>query len=256
MPSASAVLASSQLSAGTRKTRGARFLGRQDLVGDAADRADLAVAGDGAGARHELRPVEVAGGQFVDDGQAEHQTGRRPAHVGEVEVDGERRPRRVEHIHPEEALIAFGVLAERDVGDARRGVLAPVIDDDGVAGLGALEDLLELLEGGHRLVVDPVDGVPGLQLALRRSLVVDGLHGDGHRVLQVVQCGVLGAVLRLPEVLGVRLVDLFLRLVRRIHQLARAGAGRGPRPRTPAPGPASDRRRCDTVVMLRCPEVG
>ena len=57
------------------------------LVRDAADRADLAVGGDGAGARDELRAVEVAGGELVDDGEAEHQAGRRPADVGEVEVD-------------------------------------------------------------------------------------------------------------------------------------------------------------------------
>ena len=71
------------------------------------------------------------------------------------------------------------------------------------------------------LPLTPSIASPSLQLALRRTVVVDGLHRDGHRVLQVEQRRVLGAVLGLAEVGVVGLVDLVTRLVRRIDQIAR-----------------------------------
>ena len=122
--------------------------------------------------------VEVAGGELVDDGEAEHQARRRAADVGEVEVDGERRPRRVEHADAEEAVVAVGVLAQRDRRRAGRRVLAAVVDHELVAGLGGLQHRGELLQVGHRLVVDHVDGVAVLQLARRRPRVGDVLHRD------------------------------------------------------------------------------
>ena len=116
-----------------------------------------------------LRSVEVAGGELVDDREAEHQPGRRAADVGEVEVDGERRPRRVEHADAEIAVVAVGVGAQRDGGDAGRRVLAAVVDHDGLARFGVLQQRLELVQVGDRRAVDRVDGVAGLQLADRRT---------------------------------------------------------------------------------------
>ena len=83
------------------------------FVGDAPDRADGAVAADGTGAGHELAAVEVAVVEFVDDGQAEHQPRRRPANIGQVEVDGERRPRGGLHGDAEEAVVAVAVAAPK-----------------------------------------------------------------------------------------------------------------------------------------------
>ena len=118
--------------------------------------------------------VEVAGGELVDDGQAEHQPRRRAADVGEVEVDGERRPRRVQHRDPEEAVVAVGVGAQRDGGDARParscgGSRATTLSP----GLVAFSSAVNCSTVGDRLAVHGVDRVAALQLARRRAGIVD-----------------------------------------------------------------------------------
>lgn len=97
-------------------------------MGDATDLAHLAIDGDRAGACDERRPNQVATGELVDDGQTEHQSGRRAADVGEVEVHGKRRPRRVHHLYAQDALVAILILAQRDLRDAGRLVLAAEVD--------------------------------------------------------------------------------------------------------------------------------
>ena len=58
----------------------------EHLVGDPADRADLAVAVDGAGAGDELRVRQVAGGELVDDCQGEHQPADGPPTLARLNV--------------------------------------------------------------------------------------------------------------------------------------------------------------------------
>ena len=106
MPSSCADLASSQLSAGTRNTVAPASCAATILWVMPPIEPTLPSAVMVPVPATNFDAVEVAGGQLVDDGQAEHQPRRRAADVGQVEVDGERRPRRVEHPDAEEALVA------------------------------------------------------------------------------------------------------------------------------------------------------
>ena len=82
--------ASAQLSAGVRKYCAPLSARADRLQLDAADRADLAVVVDRAGAGHELAAGHAARGELVDDAEREHQAGARAADIGELDVDGER----------------------------------------------------------------------------------------------------------------------------------------------------------------------
>ena len=181
----------------------------------------LAVRLDRAGARDELGAGQVSGGEFVDDGQAEHQTRRRPAHVGKVEIDRERSPRRVRDRDAHKAVLAVGVAAQRDLGNPRGRILAAEVDRDRLPGFGALQQGRELLHGGDRLTVDRLHGVTGLQLAHRRPWIGDRYDGDRLRVLQIPQRRELGVVLGLLEIGVVGLVDVLPRRARGVDQVTR-----------------------------------
>ena len=79
------------------------------------------------------------------------------------------------HADAEEAVVAVGFVPSVIVVVPSGAVLAAVVDDQLVAGLGGLQQRGELLEVGDRLVVDHVDGVAVLQLARRRTGVGDAL---------------------------------------------------------------------------------
>ena len=69
---------------------GVRGPGRDRLLGQAADLADVAVGVDRSRDRDPLAAGQLAGRQRVDDRQRHRQTGRRPADVAGVEPDVER----------------------------------------------------------------------------------------------------------------------------------------------------------------------
>ena len=78
------------------------------LLGHAADRADLAVDVDGAGDRHLPAAGEVAGGEVVEQGQGEGQTGRRAGYL--AGVDG--------HLDREVVAQVLRLEGHADPGDA------------------------------------------------------------------------------------------------------------------------------------------
>ena len=135
-PWGTAPTASAQLSAGVRKT--VALVSRSDqLLLDAADRADLAVSVDLPGSGDELAAGELIGRQLVVDAECEHEPGARPADVLDLDLDGERERVR-DHRGDSDCGHAFlvwggtgdhghlelGAITRDDEGDRVPGLLA------------------------------------------------------------------------------------------------------------------------------------
>ena len=115
--------------------------------------------------------AEITRGQLVDDGQAEHQTGRRPADIGQVEVDGERRPRRFDDPDAKEAVFRSSLEPSLTVVAPGGAFLRRKSRRSRRRAWWLEHQRLNLLQSGHRGSVDRVDGIALLQLARRRSVV-------------------------------------------------------------------------------------
>ncbi len=141
-------------------------LGRGDqLVPDAADRTDLAVGVDGARSGYELSAVELPPrSQLVDQGQCEHQSGRRTADVGEIELHGEGNVRDLAGCDAE--VTRFGLVGPRPPdGDRHNGLhtLTKDGDVDRGAGRDRTDRVLNAGDGGYRSVADLDQDVAFLQ---------------------------------------------------------------------------------------------
>ena len=238
-PSGVSLAAAAQLSVGRQEVLGALVARADGLHLDAADRADLALVVDGAGARDELAAGQVARGELVDDAEGEHQPGARAADVGELDVDRERegvvgpgldaddgpvrRPRR--RTSPV-VIVTFSVPSGVLLRLLGRGRLLGGDDreDDVLAGLVLGDQLGDVARAAltavpsTALITSPACSLPSAGLSLT---TVETITRDGDRDVQLLQGGDLGALLGLAELLGVLLGRLLLGLAVRVERVVR-----------------------------------
>ena len=129
-------------------------------------------------------PAKLTGGELVDDGQTEHQARRGPAHVGEVEVHDERRPRRIEHRDAHEAVVTILVRAQRDLRDAGRLVLAAEVDRHHLAGMVFFRNAVNCSTSATGVPLTASMASPAFSLPDRRTGFGDRRDGHGVRVLR------------------------------------------------------------------------
>ena len=195
--------------------------GTCDLVGDAADRADLPRLINRAGAGHELPAVEQTRRKLIDHRQREHHPGTRPAHIVKVVGHLHAVGRSGRHQDPQHGhLRILRIRAEGDLLRVRRAVTQHV-DAEPVAGGVLAHDLLHLPRLRDVLPPDLRDDVCRLQRTVRGAALHHLVNHHCRRAAEVVHRGDRRRRLRSNECLLVALLHLLPVRIRRHDLLQR-----------------------------------